>query len=136
MKINSFKKQKHWYLIHTWSQRYRCKSGNTIFAWRVDVITRTVPLKCFWTECYFRKVREKRDYHKGRKSMSWLYLSRISATKVKVSRGRNKFKGTVAVISWKYFLEFVYMTIQFAYMKILSGVCVHKFILVSVHQNT
>ncbi|XP_023330318.1 serine/threonine-protein kinase rio2 isoform X2 [Eurytemora carolleeae] len=29
----------------------------------------------------FRKVREKRDYHKGRKSMSWLYLSRISATK-------------------------------------------------------
>lgn len=29
----------------------------------------------------FRKVKEKRDYHKGRKSMSWLYLSRISATK-------------------------------------------------------
>jgi len=29
----------------------------------------------------FRKVREKRDYHCGRKQMSWLYLSRISATK-------------------------------------------------------
>jgi len=29
----------------------------------------------------FRKVREKRDYHKNRKSMNWLYLSRISATK-------------------------------------------------------
>jgi len=29
----------------------------------------------------FRKVREKRDYHKQRKQMSWLYLSRISATK-------------------------------------------------------
>jgi len=29
----------------------------------------------------FRKVREKRDYHKDRKQMSWLYLSRISATK-------------------------------------------------------
>ncbi len=29
----------------------------------------------------FRKIREKRDYHKKRKQMSWLYLSRISATK-------------------------------------------------------
>jgi len=29
----------------------------------------------------FRKIREKRDYHKQRKSMNWLYLSRISATK-------------------------------------------------------
>jgi len=29
----------------------------------------------------FRKIREKRDYHKARKQMSWLYLSRISATK-------------------------------------------------------
>lgn len=29
----------------------------------------------------FRKVREKRDYHKKRKQMSWIYLSRISATK-------------------------------------------------------
>jgi len=29
----------------------------------------------------FRKVREKRDYHKNRKNMNWLYLSRISATK-------------------------------------------------------
>lgn len=29
----------------------------------------------------FRKVTEKRDYHKHRKSASWLYLSRISATK-------------------------------------------------------
>merc|ERR1719414_1553118 len=29
----------------------------------------------------FRKIREKRDYHKGRKQMSWIYLSRISATK-------------------------------------------------------
>lgn len=29
----------------------------------------------------FRKVMEKRDYHKHRKSASWLYLSRISATK-------------------------------------------------------
>jgi len=29
----------------------------------------------------FRKVKEKRDYHKNRKSMNWLYLSRISATK-------------------------------------------------------
>ncbi|CAH1118543.1 unnamed protein product [Phaedon cochleariae] len=29
----------------------------------------------------FRKVSEKRDYHKHRKSASWLYLSRISATK-------------------------------------------------------
>ena len=29
----------------------------------------------------FRKVREKRDYHKNRKHMNWLYLSRISATK-------------------------------------------------------
>ncbi|XP_074029586.1 RIO kinase 2 [Leptinotarsa decemlineata] len=29
----------------------------------------------------FRKVAEKRDYHKHRKSASWLYLSRISATK-------------------------------------------------------
>lgn len=29
----------------------------------------------------FRKVVEKRDYHKHRKSASWLYLSRISATK-------------------------------------------------------
>ena len=29
----------------------------------------------------FRKVREKRDYHKNRRNMNWLYLSRISATK-------------------------------------------------------
>ena len=29
----------------------------------------------------FRKVKEKRDYHKNRRSMNWLYLSRISATK-------------------------------------------------------
>ena len=29
----------------------------------------------------FRKAREKRDYHKNRRSMNWLYLSRISATK-------------------------------------------------------
>eukprot|EP00095_Tigriopus_kingsejongensis_P008491 maker-scaffold18_size714446-snap-gene-6.30 protein:Tk08491 transcript:maker-scaffold18_size714446-snap-gene-6.30-mRNA-1 annotation:"serine threonine-protein kinase rio2-like" len=29
----------------------------------------------------FRKIREKRDYHKSRKQMSWIYLSRISATK-------------------------------------------------------
>ena len=29
----------------------------------------------------FRKIREKRDYHKNRKQMSWIYLSRISATK-------------------------------------------------------
>jgi len=29
----------------------------------------------------FRRVREKRDYHKNRRQMSWLYLSRISATK-------------------------------------------------------
>jgi RIO kinase 2 len=29
----------------------------------------------------FRKVKEKRDYHKNRKNMNWLYLSRISATK-------------------------------------------------------
>jgi len=29
----------------------------------------------------FRKVREKRDYHKGKGHMSWIYLSRISATK-------------------------------------------------------
>ena len=29
----------------------------------------------------FRRIREKRDYHKNRKQMSWLYLSRISATK-------------------------------------------------------
>jgi RIO-like serine/threonine protein kinase len=31
----------------------------------------------------FRRVREKRDYHKNRRQMSWLYLSRISATKVR-----------------------------------------------------
>ncbi|XP_074651869.1 serine/threonine-protein kinase RIO2-like [Tubulanus polymorphus] len=29
----------------------------------------------------FRKLKEKRDYHKNRKSTSWLYLSRLSATK-------------------------------------------------------
>lgn len=29
----------------------------------------------------FRSVKEKRDYHQNRGSMSWLYLSRISATK-------------------------------------------------------
>lgn len=29
----------------------------------------------------FRKLKEKRDYHKHRKSVSWLYLSRLSATK-------------------------------------------------------
>ncbi|KAK5642020.1 hypothetical protein RI129_008187 [Pyrocoelia pectoralis] len=29
----------------------------------------------------FRNIKDKRDYHKHRKSMSWLYLSRISATK-------------------------------------------------------
>lgn len=29
----------------------------------------------------FRQLKNKRDYHKNRKSMSWLYLSRISATK-------------------------------------------------------
>ncbi|KAF7993932.1 hypothetical protein HCN44_011201 [Aphidius gifuensis] len=29
----------------------------------------------------FRNVKEKRDYHKSRKSMSWLYLSRVSATR-------------------------------------------------------
>lgn len=29
----------------------------------------------------FRNVKDKRDYHKHRKSASWLYLSRISATK-------------------------------------------------------
>lgn len=29
----------------------------------------------------FRKIKEKRDYHKNRKSMSWLYLSRVSATR-------------------------------------------------------
>ena len=30
---------------------------------------------------FLTKIREKRDYHKGRKQMSWIYLSRISATK-------------------------------------------------------
>ncbi|XP_001599979.2 serine/threonine-protein kinase rio2 [Nasonia vitripennis] len=29
----------------------------------------------------FRKVKNKRDYHQHRKHMSWLYLSRVSATK-------------------------------------------------------
>ncbi|XP_059485997.1 serine/threonine-protein kinase RIO2 [Neocloeon triangulifer] len=29
----------------------------------------------------FRKIKEKRDYHKHRKSVSWIYLSRISAMK-------------------------------------------------------
>ncbi|XP_043276834.1 serine/threonine-protein kinase RIO2 isoform X2 [Venturia canescens] len=29
----------------------------------------------------FRNIKEKRDYHQRRKSMSWLYLSRISATR-------------------------------------------------------
>ncbi|KAK3856113.1 hypothetical protein Pcinc_037536 [Petrolisthes cinctipes] len=29
----------------------------------------------------FRKLREKRDYHNNRHKMSWLYLSRLSATK-------------------------------------------------------
>ena len=29
----------------------------------------------------FRKIQEKRDYHKNRHRASWLYLSRISATK-------------------------------------------------------
>lgn len=29
----------------------------------------------------FRNIREKRDYHKNRHRASWLYLSRISATK-------------------------------------------------------
>lgn len=29
----------------------------------------------------FRKIKEKRDYHKKRSSVSWLYLSRIAATK-------------------------------------------------------
>ncbi|XP_008555978.1 serine/threonine-protein kinase RIO2 [Microplitis demolitor] len=29
----------------------------------------------------FRNIKDKRDYHKNRKSMSWLYLSRVSATR-------------------------------------------------------
>lgn len=29
----------------------------------------------------FRNIKEKRDYHKHRKTASWIYLSRISATK-------------------------------------------------------
>lgn len=29
----------------------------------------------------FRKIKEKRDYHGKRQKISWLYLSRISATK-------------------------------------------------------
>lgn len=29
----------------------------------------------------FRKIKEKRDYHKNRKSASWLYLARLAATK-------------------------------------------------------
>ncbi|KAK6617049.1 Serine/threonine-protein kinase RIO2 [Polyplax serrata] len=29
----------------------------------------------------FRNIKEKRDYHKNRKTASWIYLSRISATK-------------------------------------------------------
>uniref|UniRef100_A0A8R1DMT1 Serine/threonine-protein kinase RIO2 n=1 Tax=Caenorhabditis japonica TaxID=281687 RepID=A0A8R1DMT1_CAEJA len=29
----------------------------------------------------FRKIKEKRDYHKNRKSASWLYLSRLAAAK-------------------------------------------------------
>lgn len=29
----------------------------------------------------FRNIKEKRDYHQRRKCMSWLYLSRISATR-------------------------------------------------------
>lgn len=29
----------------------------------------------------FRNIKDKRDYHKHRKNASWLYLSRISATK-------------------------------------------------------
>ena len=29
----------------------------------------------------FRKVKEKRDYHRHRHSTSWLYLSRLAATK-------------------------------------------------------
>ena len=29
----------------------------------------------------FRNIKEKRDYHQHRKSSSWLYLSRISATR-------------------------------------------------------
>lgn len=29
----------------------------------------------------FRKLKEKRDYHRHRKNTSWLYLSRLSAMK-------------------------------------------------------
>lgn len=29
----------------------------------------------------FRNIKDKRDYHKHRRAASWLYLSRISATK-------------------------------------------------------
>lgn len=29
----------------------------------------------------FRNLKNKRDYHKHRKNMSWLYLSRLSAMK-------------------------------------------------------
>ena len=29
----------------------------------------------------FRKIKEKRDYHKKRKNASWLYLSRLAAAK-------------------------------------------------------
>lgn len=29
----------------------------------------------------FRNLKNKRDYHKGRTGMSWLYLSRLSAMK-------------------------------------------------------
>merc|ERR1719322_618167 len=45
--------------------------GETTFCLKLHRLGRTC----------FRKIREKRDYHKGRKQMSWIYLSRISATK-------------------------------------------------------
>ena len=48
IKIKSFKKQKHWYLINTWADKAFvgccCKPGVVIFTWESRIITLTVPL--------------------------------------------------------------------------------------------
>jgi len=50
----------------------------------------------------FRNLKNKRDYHKHRKNMSWLYLSRLSAMKefayMKVMELIRKY---VCYVDWK-----------------------------------
>lgn len=50
----------------------------------------------------FRRLKEKRDYHKKRKACSWLYLSRLAATKEYAYLKGNINTSIIVIVEQKY----------------------------------